>query len=189
MASPRAAATAAGPATDFASASALISPPVALVGFVLALFLREVPMRDIHNSAVDIGDGFGMPTIDTPERLLENAIARLLRGDSGLRLRSIAMRPDCRRNVAGLWGVMRIYRYGQMYGTARLSDIGDNMWLPFEVLESTFSRLVAGGYVQRDGDQMWPALEHVAHQVLAQRDWYDDRPASTALGAIPLRAA
>jgi EmrB/QacA subfamily drug resistance transporter len=199
--------------------------PVALVGFVVALFLREVPLRDIHNSAVDIGDGFGMPTTDTPERLLENAIARLLRGDPGVRLRSIAMRPDCRLDVAGLWAVMRIYRYAQMYGTARLTDIGDNLRLPFEVLEPTFSRLMATGYVQRDGDQMWltpagnqqveyvyslllawivdklsrspgfagrpdhrqveVALEHVAHQVLAQRDWYDERPARTGLRAIP----
>jgi len=129
--------------------------PVALVGFVLALFLREVPLRDIHNSAVDLGDGFGMPTTDTPERLLENAIARMLRGDPGMRLRSIAMRADCRLDVARLWGVMRIYRFGQMYGTARLSDIGDSLRIPFEVLEPTFARLVATGYVQRDGDQMW----------------------------------
>jgi len=48
----------------------LCAAPVALLGFVLALFLREVPLRDIHNSAVDLGDGFGMPTSDTPERML-----------------------------------------------------------------------------------------------------------------------
>jgi EmrB/QacA subfamily drug resistance transporter len=133
----------------------LWAAPVALVGFVLALFLREVPLRDIHNSAVDLGDGFGMPSTDTPERMLENAIARMLRGDPGVRLRSIAMRPDCRLDVAGLWGVMRIYRFGQMYGTARLTDIGDSMRIPFEVLEPTFGRLVSGGYAQRDGDRMW----------------------------------
>jgi EmrB/QacA subfamily drug resistance transporter len=133
----------------------LCAAPVALLGFVLALFLREVPLRDIHNSAIDLGDGFGMPTTDTPERLLENAIARMLRGDPGVRLRSIAMRPDCRLDVAGLWGVMRIYRFGQMYGTARLSDIGDSLRIPFEVLEPTFARLVTTGYVQRDGEQMW----------------------------------
>ena len=133
----------------------LCAAPVALLGFVLALFLREVPLRDIHNSAVDLGDGFGMPTTDSPERLLENAIARMLRGAPGMRLRSIAMRPDCRLDVAGLWGVMRIYRFGQMYGTARLSDIGDSLRIPFEVLEPTFARLVATGYVQRDGEQMW----------------------------------
>ncbi len=125
--------------------------------------------------------------------------------------------------------VMRIYRcYGQMYGTVRLTDIGDNLRIPFEVLEPTFSRLVAAGYVQRDGDQMWltaagtrqveyvyslllawivdklsrspgfegrpdrrqveVALEHVAHQVLAQRDWYDGPPTSTGPGAIPQAA-
>ncbi|OBA58009.1 MFS transporter [Mycobacterium sp. 1100029.7] len=129
--------------------------PVAVVGFVLALFLREIPLRDIHNSAVDLGDGFGMPTTDTSERLLENAIARMLRGDPGVRLRSISMRPDCRLDVAGLWGVMRIYRFGQMYGTARLSNIGDSMRIPFEVLEPTFGQLVAAGYAQRSGDEMW----------------------------------
>ena len=87
--------------------------------------------------------------------MLENAIARMLRGDPGVRLRSIAMRPDCRLDVAGLWGVMRIYRFGQMYGTARLTDIGDSLRIPFEVLEPTFDRLVTTGYVRRDGDQMW----------------------------------
>lgn len=129
--------------------------PVALVGFVLALFLREIPLRDIHDSTVDLGDAFGMPTTETPEQMLESAIARMLRGEPGMRLRSIAMRPDCRLDVAGLWGVLRINRYSQMYGVARLTDMADYLRVPFEVLEPAFSRLVATGYVQRDGEQMW----------------------------------
>ncbi len=91
---------------------------VAAVAFVLALLLREVPLRDIHNSAVDLGDGFGMPSTETPEKLLENAIGRMLRGDPGMRLRSIAMRPDCRLDVAGLWALPRINRYQQYFGAA-----------------------------------------------------------------------
>ncbi|TAM67091.1 MDR family MFS transporter [Mycobacterium sp.] len=129
--------------------------PVALVGFVLALFLREVPLRDIHDSTVDLGDAFGMPTTETPDQMLEIAIARMLRGETGMRLRSIAMRPDCRLDVAGLWGVLRINRYTQMYGAARLTDIADYLRIPFEVLEPTFSRLVADGYAQGDGERMW----------------------------------
>lgn len=129
--------------------------PVALVGFVLALFLREVPLRDIHDSTVDLGDAFGMPTTETPEQMLENAIARMLRGETGMRLRSIAMRPDCRLDVAGLWGVLRINRFTQMYGAARLTDMADYHRIPFEVLEPTFSRLVAGGHAHGDGEQMW----------------------------------
>ncbi|WP_297772703.1 MDR family MFS transporter [Mycobacterium sp.] len=129
--------------------------PVALVGFVLALFLREVPLRDIHDSTMDLGDAFGMPTTETPEQMLENAIARMLRGETGMRLRSIAMRPDCRLDVAGLWGVLRINRYTQMYGAARLTDIADYLRIPFEVLEPTFSHLAADGYAQGDGERMW----------------------------------
>ncbi|VBA39238.1 Multidrug resistance protein 3 [Mycobacterium attenuatum] len=127
---------------------------VAVVAFVLALFLREVPLRDIHNSAVDVGDGFGMPTTETPEKLLENTIGRMLRGDPGVRLRSIAMRPDCRLDVAGLWGLLRINRYQQFFGAARITEIGNHLRVPFEVLEPTFSRLATTGYVVRDGDRM-----------------------------------
>lgn len=129
--------------------------PVALVGFVLALFLREVPLRGIGNNRGDIGEAFAMPNSQSPDEMLEVAIARMLRGEPGIRLRSIAMRPDCRLDVAGLWGVLRINRYRQMYGTARLTDMGEYLRIPFEVLEPTFSRLVAGGYVVRDGDEMW----------------------------------
>ncbi|OBI42080.1 MDR family MFS transporter [Mycobacterium colombiense] len=129
--------------------------PVALVGFVLALFLREVPLQEFHDSTVDLGDAFGMPTSETPDQMLENAIARMMRGETGMRLRSIAMRPDCRLDVAGLWGVLRINRYTQMYGAARLTDMADYLRVPFEILEPTFARLVSGGYAQRDGEQMW----------------------------------
>ncbi|ORV85610.1 MFS transporter [Mycobacterium interjectum] len=129
--------------------------PVALLGFVLALFLREVPLRDIHDSTVDLGDAFGMPNSETPDQMLEAAIARMLRSEPGMRLRSIAMRPDCRLDVAGLWGVLRINRYRQMYGSARLTDMGEYLRIPFEVLEPTFSRLVAAGYAQGDGDELW----------------------------------
>ncbi|OBH13906.1 MDR family MFS transporter [Mycobacterium sp. E1747] len=129
--------------------------PVALVGFVLALFLREVPLREMHDSTIDLGDAFGMPSTETPDQMLEGAVERMLRGVPGMRLRSIAMRPDCRLDVAGLWGVLRINRYGQMYGTARLTDIADYLRIPFEVLEPTFSRLIATGYARADGDQLW----------------------------------
>lgn len=133
----------------------LCAAPVALVGFVLALFLREVPLRDLHDSTVDLGDAFGMPTSETPDQMLESAIARMLRGETGMRLRSIAMRPDCQLDVAGLWGVLRVNRYSQMYGTARITDMADYSRIPFEVLEPTFSQLVSTGYVRRDGELLW----------------------------------
>ncbi|MGH3968076.1 MAG: MDR family MFS transporter [Mycobacterium sp.] len=134
----------------------LWAAPVAVVGLIVALFLREVPLSDIGHRAVDLGDGFAMPTAQSPEELLEIAIGRLLRqGDPGMRLRSIAMRPDCRLDVAGLWAVLRIYRYWRAYGMARVTDIGDDLGVPYEVLDPTFDRLVHTGYVFRDGGEMW----------------------------------
>lgn len=180
----------------------LWAAPVALIGFVLALFLREVPLRDIHDSTVDLGDAFGMPTSETPEQMLENAIARMLRGETGMRLRSIAMRPDCRLDVAGLWGVLRINRYTQMYGAARLTDMADYHRIPFEVLEPTFARLTAGGYAHSDGEQLWltPAgAQQVAYvhsllvawlvDKLARSPGFEGRPDRRAVQAALERVA
>ena len=180
----------------------LWAAPVALLGFVLALLLREVPLRDMHASTVDLGDAFGMPTTETPDQMLETAIARMLRGQPGMRLRSIAMRPDCRLDVAGLWGVLRINRYSQMYGTARLTDMADYLRIPFEVLEPTFARLVANGYAQREGEQMWltPAgVQQVAYvhslllawlvDKLARSPGFEGRPDRRAVEAALERVA
>ena len=54
--------------------------PVALAGFLLALALKEVPLRgSARASAGDLGDGFGMPAEQSSERCLERAIAVILR--------------------------------------------------------------------------------------------------------------
>jgi EmrB/QacA subfamily drug resistance transporter len=129
--------------------------PVALVGFTLSLFLREVPLREMGKNAADLGDGFAMPTTQTPEEMLETAIGRLLRGEPGMRLRSIALRPDCRLDVAELWALLRINRFQRVLGVARITDIGDQLGIPYEVLEPTFDRLVSRGYARRDVDRVW----------------------------------
>jgi EmrB/QacA subfamily drug resistance transporter len=129
--------------------------PVALVGFTLSLFLREVPLGEMGKNAADLGDGFAMPTTETSEEMLETAIGRLLRGEPGMRLRSIALRPDCRLDVAELWALLRINRFQRALGVARITDIGDRLGIPYEVLEPTFDRLVARGYAQRDVDRLW----------------------------------
>ncbi len=152
--------------------------PVALVGLTLSLFLREVPLRDIGNNAADLGDGFAMPTTQTPEEMLEIAIGRLLRGEPGMRLRSIAMRPDCRLDVAELWAVLRMNRYQQVFGTARITDIGDQLGIPYEVLEPTFDRLVRRGYAQRDIDRLWltpPGLRQVDFVSTLLQEWIVDK--------------
>jgi EmrB/QacA subfamily drug resistance transporter len=152
--------------------------PVALVGFVLALFLREVPLRDIGKNAADLGDGFAMPTSQSPDEMLETAIGRLLGGQPGMRLRSIALRPDCPLDVAELWALLRINRYQRTFGIARITHIGDQLGIPYEVLEPTFDRLVHRGYARRDVDRLWltpPGVRQVAFVTALIREWIVDK--------------
>ncbi|HWF71153.1 MAG TPA: MDR family MFS transporter, partial [Mycobacterium sp.] len=157
----------------------LWAAPVAFVGFLLASFLREVPLRDISHNAADLGEGFAMPTGQSSEELLEAAIGRMLRSaPPGMRLRSIAMRTDCRLDVAELWALLRINRNQQAFGIARVIDIGDQVGIPYEVLEPTFDRLVRRGYAQRDVDRLWltpPGLRQVDFVSTLLQEWIVDK--------------
>jgi EmrB/QacA subfamily drug resistance transporter len=198
--------------------------PVALVGFLVALLLKEVPLREMETTvAVDLGEGFGMPSTESPEKLLEIAIGRLMRHSPEIRLRTIAGRPGCELDVASLWALLQIYRSNQVFGSARLTDIAERLHVPREVLEPTFDQLVRTGYALRTGDLLWltqagvhqvdavssalvgriveklaksptfegrpdrdqveAALERIAHRMLVQRSWDDDRAELAAAGS------
>jgi EmrB/QacA subfamily drug resistance transporter len=130
----------------------LFAAPVAIVGFVLALFLKQVPLRDTAASgSTDLGEGFGMPTIESPEKLLEVAIGRLLQRSHGVDLEALAHSPRCHVDTAGLWGLMQIYRHAAVTGTADLRDIADERRVPHQILEPTYGRLVGTGYATRTG--------------------------------------
>jgi EmrB/QacA subfamily drug resistance transporter len=190
--------------------------PIALLGFVVALFLKEVPLREMDAvSATDLGEGFGMPTTDSPEKILEVAVGRMFRDSPDIRLRNLAGRPGCELDIAKLWALIQIYRQNQVFGSATLSEIGERLRVPCEVLEPTFDELVTLGYALRTDDRLWltqsgikqvdavsaaivgklvdklsrspefegrpdreeveAAFERIAHRMLVQRGWEDDR--------------
>lgn len=134
----------------------LYAAPVAIVGFVLALMLKQVPLRSNDVSiAADMGEGFAMPTTDSPDQLLENAVGRLIRQGSGMQLRTLAERPGSKLDISRLWALLQVYRFGQAAGQARLPDIAEHFRVPREILEPAFDRLAVTGYAQRTKDQFW----------------------------------
>ena len=133
----------------------LCAAPVAVVGFIVALTLKEVPLREMETVTVDLGEGFGMPSTESPDKVLEIAIGRLMRHSPEIRLRNIAGRPGCELDVARLWALLQIYRHNQAFGSARLTEIAERLRVPREVLEPTFDRPVDSGYALRTGDQLW----------------------------------
>jgi len=135
----------------------LYAAPVAIVGFVLALMLKQVPLRSNDVSiAADMGEGFAMPTTDSPDQLLENAVGRLIKQGSGAQLRAIVERPGgSKLDISRLWALLQVYRFGQAAGQARLSDIAEHVRVPREILEPAFDRLALTGFAQRTQDQFW----------------------------------
>lgn len=133
----------------------LCAAPVALIGFVLALMLKEVRLREMDNAAIDLGEGFAMPSGEDSEDILEGAVGRMMRDSPDLRLGSIVGRPGCHLGVGALWGLLQIYRNKQVFGSAKLTDIGARLRVPSEVLEPTFDELIVGGLVLRAGDDLW----------------------------------
>ncbi|ORV83280.1 MDR family MFS transporter [Mycolicibacterium iranicum] len=134
----------------------LCAAPVAVIGFLVALTLKEVPLRDIETTtALDMGEGFGMPSSEDPEKLLETAVGRLVRHSPEIKLRSIAGTHGCESDIALLWALIQIYRQSQVFGSARLTEMAERLRVPPEVLAPTFDRLVECGHALRTGDQLW----------------------------------
>ena len=95
----------------------LCGVPVAIVGFVVSLFLKEVRLRETETvSATDLGEGFGMPSTESPEKILEVAIGRIFRDSPEIRLRSLAQLPGCNLDVSQMWALLQIYRQNQVFG-------------------------------------------------------------------------
>ena len=162
----------------------LCAAPVAVVGFVLALMLKQVPLRNNDVSiAADLGEGFAMPTTDSPDQLLENAVGRLIRQGSGMQLRALAERPGSKLDIGRLWALLQVFRFGQAAGQARLGDIAEHVRVPREILEPAFDRLAATGYAERGGDVFWltPAGAHQVEVVRAETmEWLTRRLAQSA---------
>ncbi|MBV9515058.1 MAG: MFS transporter [Mycobacteriaceae bacterium] len=133
----------------------LCASPVAVVGFLVALSLKEVPLRDAAAVGLDMGEGFAMPNSASPDNMLETALGRMMRHSPAVRLRALCARVGCELDIAQTWALLQIYRHAQVFGGARLSDIAERRRMPQEVLEPTFGRLVEHGYALRTGDSLW----------------------------------
>jgi MFS family permease len=97
----------------------LFAAPVAAVGFIVALQLKEVPLRDSQAAAAaDMGEGFAMPASESPDKLLEMAIGRMLR--HGPQLWGCAR---CAHGWAASWTSPRCGRSCRSTATRRSSGL------------------------------------------------------------------
>ncbi|MEU3125880.1 MDR family MFS transporter [Streptomyces sp. NPDC047726] len=126
--------------------------PVALLGFVVSLFLKQVKLRDsARASSTDMGEGFAQPSTGDPAKVLESAVAGILRRAGPDTARRIVAESDTRLDTAGAWAVMQVDLFTRMVGHAGLRVIAARHRIPPEVLVPVFDRMIEEGYLTGDG--------------------------------------
>ncbi|MFD8784028.1 MDR family MFS transporter [Kitasatospora sp. NPDC059599] len=129
--------------------------PVAVIGFVVALFLKQVPLRDTARAgSTDMGEGFAQPTTSDSDPHLEYSVCKIVRGVDIRTVRSIVADADTRVDLAGAWALMEVAQHAEALGHADLDLIAARKRIPPEVLEPIFDRMAAEGYLVRDGDRL-----------------------------------
>lgn len=128
--------------------------PVAVFGFVVALFLKQVRLRDSARAgSTDMGDGFGSPATASGDsaKLLELAVGKLVRNMGAETARGIVEGSDTRLDIAGAWAVMQVDLLTRTIGHAGIGVIAGRRSLPPEVLVPVYERMEDEGFLSREG--------------------------------------
>ncbi|MEU6195845.1 MDR family MFS transporter [Streptomyces sp. NPDC047061] len=153
--------------------------PVAAVGFVVALFLKEVQLRDSARlGSTDMGEGFASPHGPDSQRVLEAAVAKIIGRADLETARRIIGGSGTRLDVAGAWAVMQVELHTRLVGHGNLGLIAARRRVPPEVLLPVFDRMVDEGCLTRTGSflSLTEAGDHEA-RVLGEAwgSWLKDR--------------
>ena len=153
--------------------------PVALIAFVLSLFLKQVPLRDAARaSATDIGEGFNAPEPLDPERKLEIAIARLMAKEGRSAIPGIRERSGTMLGIGSGWCVAQVHLRRRHSRPTDMASIARQVMVPSEVLLPAFREAAAAGYVGGDanswtltdvGEREWDRFS------AALKDWLSER--------------
>ncbi|NBE51458.1 MDR family MFS transporter [Streptomyces boluensis] len=158
----------------------LLTVPVAVLGFLVALFLKQVTLRDsARMTSSDMGEGFSAPAANAESaQLLELAVAKIVRSAGPAEARGVLAASESRLDVAGAWAVMQVELLTRLVGHASLGLVATRREVPPEVLVPVFDRMVDEGYLSRAGAffSHTPAGAREAAVISkAWGDWLGDR--------------
>ncbi|MGI5216919.1 DHA2 family efflux MFS transporter permease subunit [Nocardia sp. CA-290969] len=133
--------------------------PVALAGFVVAWFLREIPLRDSTRArAAELGEGFAMPDSADRADQLEHAVAQILRRDqrkaAGLPGPSLLDLTGGELSESVAWAIGAVHLRDRVRGGATLTGIADDHMVPVGVLEPVYRDTANAGFVAVEGDSL-----------------------------------
>ncbi|OKH97743.1 MFS transporter [Streptomyces sp. CB02923] len=154
--------------------------PVALAGFVVAWFLKEVPLRDSARAAAgDLGEGFAAPDSTDSDQQLERAVARVMRKAEGPVSLEVLAASGSPLTPGQAWALGQIHWRTRIHGETSLTAIAQAHRMPDEVLEPIFTRAVSAGYARYEDDGRLAPTEagrtETDRLIVAWREWLDER--------------
>jgi hypothetical protein len=146
-----------------------------LLGFGLAWFLKEVPLRgSTRAGTTDVGDGFGMPEHSDRVRRLELAIGRLSQKATRDDLIEMWRESGSRLAVADGWCLAQVHVREKLGVPPTLESIAVRVRVPQEVLAPAFAACLRRGYLVDDHNVLTltdTGRQEVALLVKARRVW------------------
>ncbi|MGV9987375.1 MDR family MFS transporter [Streptomyces olivaceus] len=169
---PEASAPVVGAYADTIQTVFLWTVPVAVLGFVVALFLRQVRLRDSARAgSTDLGEGFASPHDASSRRALESSVGKIIGSTELDTARRIIAGSDTRLDVAGAWAVMQVELFTRLVGHASLGLIAARRRMPPEVLLPVFDRMVEEGFLTRDGSLLSHTAAGAREALVIGRAW------------------
>lgn len=131
--------------------------PVAVLGFLIAWLLKEVPLRDsARGEASDVGEGFAVPDSGDRTVQLERAVAQVLRKlrDNSVPDPGILAAAGSSLSRDEAWALGQVRMYQRIRGSATVGDIAKTHWVPPELIEPVYEKAERDGLIRRAGDEL-----------------------------------
>ncbi|WP_166463063.1 MDR family MFS transporter [Amycolatopsis acidicola] len=152
----------------------LAAVPIGLLSFVVALFLKQVPLRDSTKAVAATSTGFSEPGSGDSRQELEKVVATMWRRRKTDPGPAILARSGVPLTHAQGWLLVQVYRNSVDDGSATLQEFAEQTEVPAGIFEPTARQLVDAGYlVEADGHFRFSGLgtETFARLVTAWRVW------------------
>ncbi|GAA1957889.1 DHA2 family efflux MFS transporter permease subunit [Amycolatopsis minnesotensis] len=160
----------------------LFAAPVGVLALVVALFLKEVPLRDTSRAAAagnsGVGESFAVPASSDSSQELEKLIATVMGRLKSDPADGILARTGLTITIAQAWLLQHVYRTSVDDGDATMREIADLTGVPAGIFEPTAQQLVGLGLlVETDGHYRFTTQgsEVFAQLVAGWRDWLLDQ--------------
>ncbi|NKQ55732.1 MFS transporter [Amycolatopsis sp. K13G38] len=137
----------------------LIAAPIGILSFLVALFLKEIPLRDSTKAVASNSSGFSEPTTGDSRQELERVVAALWRKQRDDPGPAILARSGVPLTHAQAWLLVQIYRNSVEDGDATLHEVAEQTSVPAGIFEPTATQLVDSGYLdEADGHYRFSGL-------------------------------